>query len=83
MRATGSLVGVFSSGGGLIQAALGIGGSTGRLFLNRWGLAKYAESRVAWRVTRMAAATQVRHHLPLSRPIDGLEAFADQAVTLA
>jgi hypothetical protein len=35
--ATGSLVGVFSSGGGLIQAAVGIGGSTGRLFLNRAG----------------------------------------------
>jgi hypothetical protein len=37
VRATGLLVGVFSSGGGLIQAAVGIGGSTGRLFLNRAG----------------------------------------------
>jgi hypothetical protein len=37
VRATGSLVGVFSSGGGLIQAAVGIGGGTGRLLLSRAG----------------------------------------------
>jgi len=37
---------VFSSGGGLIQAAVGIGGNCGGLFLNRFGFARKAASRV-------------------------------------
>ena len=36
------MVGFFSCGGGLIQAAVGIGGSCGLLFLNRFGLARNA-----------------------------------------
>ena len=48
-----SLSGFFSSGGGLIQTAVGIGGSWGRLFLNRFGLARNAASSVAWRARCM------------------------------
>ena len=47
---------VFSAGGGLIQAAVGMGDSRSLLLLDRLGLARNAASSVAWRMTRISAA---------------------------
>lgn len=47
-------VDVLCSGGGLIQAAVGMGLRQGRMPLNRLGVALNAEFSVAWRTSRMA-----------------------------